>query len=89
MRTEYTDIGTSATRAAELHYLVGELSALWGWSEKTVRGIFQNEPGVIFLDRAEACHKRGYCTMSIPKRVAERVHLRLEQRQKPIRGRRP
>jgi hypothetical protein len=89
MRTGHADNGADGGRSAELHYLAGELAALWGWSAKTIRSIFLNEPGVIVLDREEACHKRGYRTMSIPQSVAVRVHLRMEQRKKGIRGRRP
>lgn len=74
-------------RAGEHHYLVAELSALWGFSPKTIRRIFANERGVIAVGHEEACHKRGYRTMSIPASVAERVHRQLEQRQKSLRGR--
>lgn len=79
--------GASGGRAAEVHYLVGELSALWRYSPKTIRGIFKNEPGVISVGHEEACHKRGYRTMSIPASVAERVHRQLEQRQNDRRRR--
>ena len=87
MRTEHADNGADGGRAAELHYSVGELSTLWRYSTKTIRRMFENEPGVILWGHEEACHKRGYCTLNIPKSVAERVHRQLEQRQNSLRGR--
>ncbi len=79
--------GASGGRAAEVHYLVGELSALWGYSPKTIRRIFTNEPGVIAVGHEEVLHKRGYFTISIPSSVADRVHAQLELRQRGRRGR--
>jgi len=87
MRTGYTNDGGSGGRALEPHYLVGEISVLWGYSPKTIRRIFENELGVIFVGHEETCHKRGYQTISIPASVLARVHSRLEQRKNDIGGR--
>ena len=69
-----------AGRAAEQHDSVAELARRWRLSPKSVIRIFENEPGVLVLDRPETRHKRGYRTLTIPKSVAERVHRRLERK---------
>lgn len=79
--TGHANNGVNGGLAAELHYSVGELSALWRFSPKTIRRIFTDEPGVISWGHEEACHKRGYHTLSIPASVASRVHRRMEQGQ--------
>lgn len=33
--------------STEKHYSVGELAQLWALSEKTIRRMFENEPGVL------------------------------------------
>jgi hypothetical protein len=67
-------------RAAEQHETVAQLARRWGWSAKTVIRVFEDEPGVLILDRAETRFKRGYRTLTIPKSVADRVHRRLERK---------
>lgn len=67
-------------RAAEQHETVAELARRWGWSPKTVVRVFEDEPGVLVLDRPETGHKRGYRTLTIPASVAERVHRRMERK---------
>ena len=66
--------------AAEQHYTVLEIAHRWGWSAKTAARVFQSEPGVLVLDRPETRYKRGYCTLTIPASVAERVHRRMERK---------
>jgi hypothetical protein len=61
----------------EQHYTIAELAQRWGFSVKFIRLHFQNEPGVIVVQRPESMHKRGYATMRIPESVAERVYARL------------
>jgi hypothetical protein len=85
--TRRADNGADSGRAAEQHYLVGELSALWGYSPKTIRRLFEGELGVIAVGHDETLHKRAYLTMSIPVSIADRVHARLEQSQHGRRGR--
>jgi hypothetical protein len=61
----------------ERHYSVGELARLWSLSEKTIRRIFENEPGVLQWGSQETRFKRGYTTLRIPESVMLRVHRRL------------
>ncbi len=60
--------------AFEKHYRVQELAKLWCFCENTVIKLFDNEPGVIRLERFAG--KRKYTTLSIPESVALRVHER-------------
>jgi len=62
----------------ERHYSVGELARLWTLSEKTIRRIFENEPGVLQWGAAKKhAFKRGYTTLRVPESVMLRVHRRL------------
>lgn len=61
----------------EKHYSVIEISQLWSLSEKTVRKIFENEPGVIQWGTGETSRKRGYRTLRVPETVLQRVHRKL------------
>jgi hypothetical protein len=64
--------------ALERHYTVSELSKLWFFSENTIRRLFFHEPGVIRIARQPTRIKRGYTSLRIPERVAQRVHRRLQ-----------
>lgn len=63
--------------ALEKHYSVLELAQLWSLSEKTIRQIFCDEPGVVKWGHEEQRFKRGYMTLRIPESVVRRVHRRL------------
>jgi hypothetical protein len=65
--------------ANEKHYSVIEISKLWALSQKTVRRIFEREPGVIQWGSMEARHKRGYRTLRVPETVLLRVHRKLRR----------
>src|SRR5579862_1763001 len=65
--------------ALERHYSVCELAQLWGLSEKTIRRMFVDEPGVMKWGHEEGRFKRGYMTLRIPESVVQRVHRRLRQ----------
>jgi hypothetical protein len=65
--------------ANEKHYSINEIAKLWALSEKTVRRIFQREPGVIHWSREETLHKRGYRTLRVPETVLHRVHRKLRK----------
>jgi predicted transcriptional regulator len=65
--------------ASERHYSVAEIAELWGLSERTVKRMFENEPGVLRWGSDERLHKRGYWTIRVPESVLERVHRRLRQ----------
>ena len=64
--------------ALERHYTVAELSRLWFFSENTIRRLFIKEPGVVKIARPQTRLKRGYTSMRIPERIAQRVHRRLQ-----------
>lgn len=61
----------------ERHYSVAELGRKWNLSEKTIRRMFVNEPGVLQWGKMEARSRRAYVTLRIPETVALRVHRRL------------
>ena len=63
--------------AKERHYSVAELGKIWNLSQKTIRRMFENEPGVLQWGRGESRLRRGYVTIRIPRTVALRVHRRL------------
>jgi len=65
--------------ASEKHYSVIEIAKLWALSEKTVRKIFEREPGVIHWCTEEKLHKRGYRTLRVPETVFYRVHRKLRR----------
>ncbi len=65
--------------AREKHYSVAEVAKLWCLSEKTVRRMFEDEPGVIQWGGDETLHKRGYRTLRIPESVLQRVHRKLRK----------
>ena len=69
----------SAGVAFEKHYCVSEVSELWGLSERTIRRIFTDEPGVIKWENGETRFKRGYTTLRIPESVVQRVHRKLRK----------
>jgi hypothetical protein len=65
--------------ANEKHYSVIEIAKLWALSEKTVRKIFEMEPGVILWCTQERLHKRGYRTLRVPETILHRVHRKLRR----------
>lgn len=64
--------------ALERHYTVAELARLWFFSENTIRRLFNKEPGVVKIARPQTRAKRGYTSIRIPERIAQRVHRRLQ-----------
>jgi hypothetical protein len=75
--TAETDGQSVRDLALEKHYSVADLSQLWGLSEKTIRRMFCDEPGVVKWGHEEHRFKRGYMTLRIPESVVHRVHRRL------------
>jgi hypothetical protein len=65
--------------AGERHYSIKEVAALWNLSEKTIRRLFEDEPGVIEIGSVEERFRRAYVTRRIPASVAQRVHRRLRR----------
>ena len=68
-----------ASVAFEKHYCVSEVAELWGLSERTIRRIFADEPGVIKWENGETRFKRGYTTLRIPESIVQRVHRKLRK----------
>jgi hypothetical protein len=62
--------------ALERHYSVPELAAMWHITEKTVRRLFEGEPGVLCWGAQETTRKRRYQSLRIPESVVIRVHHR-------------
>ena len=58
-------------------YTLADVAALMGLSRQTIIRLFQNERGVIILERRERTHKRSYRSIRIPRSVYERVVNRL------------
>lgn len=69
---------TIGMQAVEKHYTVAQLSKIWVFSESTIRRLFSKEPGVIKLCHQPTKKKRGYTSLRIPERIAQRVHRRLQ-----------
>ena len=67
----------STDLAGEKHYSVAEVARLWDLSEKTIRRMFENEPGVLCWGKSETRFRRGYRTLRIPETVVLRVHRQL------------
>lgn len=79
---EFASVGTDPSvcdLALEKHYSVWELAQLWRLSEKTIRRMFIDEPGVVKWGHEERRFKRAYMTLRIPESVVQRVHRRLRQ----------
>jgi hypothetical protein len=55
-----------------------EVGRLMGVSAPTVRRLFANEPGVLWITRPARMHKRRYRTMRIPRAVYDRVRKKME-----------
>lgn len=56
---------------------IGEAAHLSGLSRMTITRLFENERGVIILERPEEMHKRSYRSIRIPRPIFERVINRL------------
>lgn len=59
-------------------FTMEEVARMIGFSRNTVARIFENEPGLLVLERPEKMHgKRRYRSIRIPRIVYERVIRRL------------
>ena len=72
--------GRAGDLAFERHYTPTELGLLWRKDPKTIRRLFEREPGCHIDERAETRKKRRYRSFSIPESVVRRVHTRLSSR---------
>jgi hypothetical protein len=66
-------------KAMEKHYSLEQIGELWGLSTRTVRKMFENEPGIIVFGNTGSLKKRRYLTFRIPESVLLRVHRRLRK----------
>lgn len=65
----------------ERHFSVKEVADTWGLSEKVIRRLFNDEPGVIVIGNTITTRsRREYKTIRIPESVLDRVHIRLASR---------
>ncbi len=64
-------------------YSPEQLAELWALSPDTVRRIFENEVGVLAIERPRVYGKRRYRTLRIPESVAQRVYHRLSLKGRP------
>lgn len=67
---------TSADTGLEKHYSVQEVADGWGISEKTVRRMFEAEPGVLKISkpRSLTSSRARRVTLRIPASAVTRVH---------------
>lgn len=70
-------MSTLAVSPVEKHFTPAELAEVWGLEEKSIRRIFEKEPGVMVFSRATGKAKRKYTTLRIPESVMVRVHQRM------------
>jgi len=56
---------------------VAEVAELTGFSRQTVTRMFEDEAGVLVINRVETMHKRSYRSIRIPRTVYERVIRRV------------
>jgi hypothetical protein len=64
----------AAEFALERHYTVAEISELWHLDAKTVRRLFAQEPGVLWICSDEGRYRRAYRSLRIPESVMLRMH---------------
>ena len=71
--------GRAADASVEQHFSVKELSELWGFSERTVRRLIEQEPGVIRIQQSSRS-KRSYRRVQVPASIAERIYRKITRR---------
>ena len=60
-----------------------QIAELWALSAHTIRRLFENEPGVLVIERPHIYGKRRYRTLRIPESVAQRVYHRHANKGRP------
>jgi hypothetical protein len=76
---DHSERGLEPAATFEKHYSVKELASLWNLSDRTIRRMFAEEPGVVAWGECESRTKRAYKTVRIPESVARRVHRKLRR----------
>jgi len=67
--------GADAITAFGRHFTAADLAELWKLDETTIRRMFQDEPGVMKVGKANRRDgKRDYVTLRIPESVVLRVY---------------
>jgi transcriptional regulator GlxA family with amidase domain len=66
-------------KAVERHYSAEEIGRLWRLSPRTVRRMFEQEPGILVFGNTGTMKRRRYLTIRIPESVLVRVHRRLRK----------
>jgi hypothetical protein len=74
------DGATPPHPALERHYSVAEVAKLWSLSDRTVKRMFEDEPGVLAWGNGDSGKVRCYRTLRISQSVLVRVYERLRQR---------
>jgi len=64
------------TGAVEPHFSVKQLAELWGFSQRTIRRLIEDEPELVTI-RRDSRNKRTYRRVQVPASVAERLHRKL------------
>jgi len=70
-------------RTLERCYSPEQIAEILSLSPDSVRRIFENEPGVLVVERPRVYGKRRYRTLRIPESVAQRVYYRLSLKGRP------
>jgi hypothetical protein len=79
MRPQGVSDQAAPDKAKEKHYSLEQIGELWGLSTRTVRKLFEHEPGIIVFGNMGSLKKRRYLTLRIPESVMIRVHRRLRR----------
>jgi transcriptional regulator GlxA family with amidase domain len=69
--------GTLSDMREKMAYTIAEVAEMTGLSARTITRMFENEKGVILIERPESMHKRRYRSIRIPRAVYERVIRRI------------
>ena len=67
---------TGTTAPVEKHYRIKDLREFLPLSDRSLRRLFYNEPGIVVLAR-DARSRRSYRTVLVPESVVRRVVFRL------------
>lgn len=79
MRPQSAPDQAASDKAMERHYSLEQIGELWGLSTRTVRKMFENEPGIIVFGNTGSLKRRRYLTLRVPESVLLRVHRRLRR----------
>jgi len=78
-----TEQPSPESSALEQFYSPEQIAQMWNLSVDTVRRLFEQESGVLAIERPRVYGKRRYRTLRIPESVARRVYHRLSLKGRP------